>query len=33
MLVNEDMEPLLKPKLKPMAEEMINLVTANAATM
>ena len=25
--------PLLKPKLKPMAEEMINLVSANAASM
>jgi hypothetical protein len=31
-MLSKSLRPLLKPKLKPMAEDMINLLSANAAT-
>jgi len=30
LMVSKSWHPLLKPKLKPMAEDMINLLSANA---
>jgi len=32
LMLTKTWRPLLKPKLKPMAEEMINLISDNAAS-
>ena len=32
LMLSKTWRPLLKPKMKPMAEDMINLISANAST-